>query len=36
VRSAFRTVFDNEDTRTYAVARRVLEGQHTWLERGTV
>ena len=36
VRSAFRTVFDNEDTRTYAVARRVLEGQHTWLERGMV
>jgi alkylation response protein AidB-like acyl-CoA dehydrogenase len=36
VRSAFRNVFDNEDTRTYAVARQVLEGQHTWLEGGMV
>jgi len=34
VRSAFRSVFDNEDTRTYSVARQVLEGRHTWIERG--
>ena len=27
VRAAFRTVFDNDDTRTYAVARQVLDGQ---------
>ena len=34
VRSAFRSVFDNEDTRTYSVARQVLDGRHTWIERG--
>jgi alkylation response protein AidB-like acyl-CoA dehydrogenase len=34
VRATFRTVFDNEDARTYAVARRVLDGKHQWLERG--
>ena len=36
VRAAFRSVFDNEDVRTYAVARQVLEGKHTWMERGMV
>jgi len=36
VRATFRTVFDNEDGRTYALARKVLEGKHTWLEQGMV
>jgi len=36
VRATFRTVFRNEDVRTYAVARRVLEGKHQWLEQGMV
>ncbi len=36
VRETFRTVFDNEDARTYALARAVLEGKHTWLEQGMV
>ena len=34
VRSTFRSVFDNEDSRTYSVAGQVLDGRHTWLERG--
>ncbi|HTT69551.1 MAG TPA: acyl-CoA dehydrogenase family protein [Gemmatimonadales bacterium] len=36
VRAAFRTVFDNDDARTYALARAVLEGKHTWIEKGLV
>jgi hypothetical protein len=36
IRVKFRTVFSNEDVRTYAVAGRVLDGQHTWLEQGMV
>jgi alkylation response protein AidB-like acyl-CoA dehydrogenase len=36
VRATFRTVFDNEDVRTYAIARQVLEGKHQWLEQGLV
>jgi hypothetical protein len=36
VRATFRTVFSNEDTRTYALAREVLEGKHQWLEKGMV
>jgi hypothetical protein len=36
VRATFRSVFDNEDIRTYSVARRVLEGEHAWVERGLV
>jgi alkylation response protein AidB-like acyl-CoA dehydrogenase len=36
IRAIFRTVFDNEDVPTYAVARQVLEGRHTWLEQGMV
>ena len=36
VRAIFRTVFDNDDTATYSLARNVLEGKHTWLERGLV
>ncbi len=34
VKETFRTVFSNEDSATYAAARRVLEGKHTWLEAG--
>jgi hypothetical protein len=34
VRAIFGTVFSNEDARTYAVAREVLEGKHRWLEQG--
>jgi hypothetical protein len=34
VKATFRTVFSNEDTPTYATARRVLEGKHVWLEQG--
>jgi hypothetical protein len=36
VRETFRTVFHNEDVRTYDVARQVLDGKHTWLEQGMV
>jgi len=36
VRATFRSVFANDDGRTYALAREVLEGKHTWLERGMV
>jgi alkylation response protein AidB-like acyl-CoA dehydrogenase len=36
VQATFRTVFSNEDLRTYSVARQVLEGKHTWLEKGMV
>jgi hypothetical protein len=36
VRATFGSVFDNEDIRTYSLARQVLEGKHTWLERGMV
>jgi hypothetical protein len=30
----FRTLFRNDDTATYAIARRFLDGELTWLERG--
>ena len=36
IRATFRTVFRNEDVRTYAVAGKVLGGKHTWLESGMV
>jgi hypothetical protein len=36
IEERFDAVFDNEDVRTYAAAREVLEGQHAWLERGMV
>jgi hypothetical protein len=32
----FRTLFRNDDTATYAIARRFLDGELTWLERGIV
>jgi hypothetical protein len=34
VRATFRTVFRNDDGRTYSVAREVLDGKHRWLEEG--
>ena len=36
VKATFRNVFDNEDVRTYALARSVLEGKHQWVEQGLV
>jgi alkylation response protein AidB-like acyl-CoA dehydrogenase len=36
VRATFRTVFHNDDGRTHAVAREVLDGKHRWLEQGMV
>jgi alkylation response protein AidB-like acyl-CoA dehydrogenase len=36
VAERFATVFDNDDVVTYAAAREVLEGKHTWLETGMV
>jgi acyl-CoA dehydrogenase-like protein/ACAD9/ACADV-like protein len=32
----FRALRRNDDTRTYHAARRVLAGDHRWLERGTI
>src|SRR6185295_12812161 len=34
--SLFDRVFSNEDVPTYALAQRVLDGQHLWLESGLV
>jgi hypothetical protein len=34
IEARFREVFRNDDARGYRVARAVLEGNHTWLERG--
>ena len=34
VRAIFRRVFDNDDVSTYRVAKQVLDGKHTWLEKG--
>jgi hypothetical protein len=34
VRDSFRTVFANDDVRTYGVAQDVLAGKHEWLEAG--
>jgi alkylation response protein AidB-like acyl-CoA dehydrogenase len=36
VKDAFRTVFTNDDVRTYRVAQDVLAGKHEWLEAGLV
>ena len=36
VKAIFRNVFDNEDVRTYALAKAVLEGRHEWVEQGLV
>jgi len=34
VKATFRTVFDNDDVKTYGVAKNVLSGKHTWMEEG--
>lgn len=34
VRAIFRRVFDNDDVKTYGVAKDVLAGKHMWLEKG--
>jgi hypothetical protein len=36
VRDVFRTVFANDDVRTYRLAQDVLQGRHAWLEGGLV
>jgi alkylation response protein AidB-like acyl-CoA dehydrogenase len=36
VEERFAAVFDNEDVRTYEVARQVLRMEHSWLETGMV
>jgi hypothetical protein len=36
VESLFDRVFHNEDVATYALAQRVMEGEHLWLESGMV
>lgn len=34
VRATFQRVFDNDDVKTYGVAKQVLDGRHTWMEKG--
>jgi alkylation response protein AidB-like acyl-CoA dehydrogenase len=36
VKAIFRNVFDNEDVRTYSLAKSVLEGKHQWVEQGLI
>jgi len=36
IAASFDSLFDNDDTATYGVARRFLEGEFEWLERGIV
>jgi alkylation response protein AidB-like acyl-CoA dehydrogenase len=36
VRASFAALWSNDDAAKYAVARRVLEGRHAWLEQGVV
>ncbi|MEX2465653.1 MAG: acyl-CoA dehydrogenase family protein [Gemmatimonadota bacterium] len=36
IKDRFRNLFDNDDTRAYGIARRFLEGEFEWLERGVV
>jgi hypothetical protein len=36
VEEKFAAVFDNDDVRTYEVARQVLRNEHSWLETGMV
>jgi len=36
VKATFRALFDNEDNRTYRLARQVLDGRHVWMESGIV
>jgi len=34
VHDTFKRVFDNDDVKTYGVAKEVLAGKHTWMEKG--
>jgi len=36
IEESFRSLFRNDDVRTYRVAQNVLAGQHLWLEQGLV
>jgi len=36
VEALFRSVFRNDDDRTYRLAQQVLKGEHVWLEEGIV
>jgi hypothetical protein len=36
VEESFRSLFRNDDVRTYRVAQNVLAGEHLWLEQGLV
>ncbi|HWV58322.1 MAG TPA: acyl-CoA dehydrogenase, partial [Longimicrobiales bacterium] len=36
IRASFASVFDNDDTANYRVARSVLDGEHAWLEEGII
>jgi alkylation response protein AidB-like acyl-CoA dehydrogenase len=36
IEEAFRSLFRNDDVRTYRVAQQVLAGEHLWLEQGLV
>jgi len=36
VNQLFRSVFHNDDDRTYRLAQSVLKGQEAWLEEGMV
>jgi len=36
VEEGFRSLFRNDDVRTYRLAQRVLRGEHLWLERGVL
>ncbi len=36
IESSFDSLFDNEDARTYRMARRALEGELAWLEEGFI
>jgi hypothetical protein len=34
VKRLFGSVFNNDDVKTYGLAREVLDGKHIWLEEG--
>jgi hypothetical protein len=36
IEDSFRSLFRNDDVRTYRVAQQVLAGEHLWLEQGLV
>jgi acyl-CoA dehydrogenase-like protein/ACAD9/ACADV-like protein len=36
IEDSFRSLFRNDDVRTYQVAQQVLSGEHRWLEQGLV